>query len=70
VARGIITAISWVQPPVVPQRLCRNLDDAIDWTVDTCEGAGVRFPLFQRSEARRQFSAPLERIGFKTTTLF
>jgi hypothetical protein len=56
ITRGIITAISWMSPPVYPLKVVPSIERAWDWVLPQFEAALAQFPHgphWQRTAAAR-----------------
>jgi hypothetical protein len=39
--RGALTALNWLFPPPVPQRACSTMLEAVDWSIERMQSAGL-----------------------------
>jgi hypothetical protein len=49
-ARGILTAVTWFSPPRIPPRVVASTNEALAWSFDICEAAGVAVAETQRRD--------------------
>lgn len=60
-ARGLLTALSWFRPPPVPQTVVSSLDDAVRWSIERLEEAGIAVPLRLKRELGAALPLPPRR---------
>jgi hypothetical protein len=51
-ARAVLTAINWIRPAVVPQRLFGTFGEAVEWCSDRLGKAGLSVPREAKTSAR------------------
>jgi hypothetical protein len=60
VMRGVITAVNWLAPHGIPQKVHSELDEAVAWAFDICENNGVDVSDTTRRDGYAHFHALLE----------